>query len=43
MILAGWSHGAWTVMELLSYGSDPKSVGSLRVDGLPLAPSSPRP
>jgi dienelactone hydrolase len=32
VILAGWSHGAWTVMELLSDGSHPSHVGSLRVD-----------
>jgi dienelactone hydrolase len=33
VILAGWSHGAWTVMELLSDGPAPRHVGSLRVDG----------
>ena len=33
VILAGWSHGAWTVMELLSAGPAPAHVGRLRVDG----------
>jgi dienelactone hydrolase len=33
VILAGWSHGAWTVMELLSNGAGARRVGSLRVNG----------
>jgi len=33
MILAGWSHGGWSVMELLSDGPGARRVGSLRVDG----------
>lgn len=33
LILAGWSHGGWTVMELLSAGSDTKNVGGFRIDG----------
>lgn len=37
VILAGWSHGGWTVMELLSDGPDAGAVGSLRVDTSPPA------
>ena len=33
VILAGWSHGSWTVMELLSDGPGAQRVGDLRVDG----------
>lgn len=32
VILAGWSHGGWAVMELLSAGSDAKSIGGFRID-----------
>ncbi len=32
VILAGWSHGGWTVMELLSAGPDASSVGGFRID-----------
>ena len=32
VILAGWSHGGWTVMELLSVGPRAKSVAGFRVD-----------
>lgn len=32
VILAGWSHGGWTVMELLSAGADAKRVGNFRID-----------
>lgn len=31
VILAGWSHGAWAVMELLSDGPHARQVGSLRL------------
>lgn len=33
VILAGWSHGGWSVMELLSDRPGAKLVGNLRVDG----------
>ncbi len=32
VILGGWSHGGWTVMELLSAGSNPKQVGGFRIE-----------
>jgi len=32
VILAGWSHGGWTVMEVLSDGPGAKQIGDLRVD-----------
>jgi dienelactone hydrolase len=32
VILSGWSHGAWSVMELLSAGPDAKTVGNLKVE-----------
>jgi len=32
IVLAGWSHGSWTVMELLAAGPGAKSVGNLRVE-----------
>jgi dienelactone hydrolase len=32
VILGGWSHGGWTVMEFLSAGPNAKHIGSLRVD-----------
>jgi dienelactone hydrolase len=32
VILAGWSHGGWAVMELLSAGPDARRIGDLRVD-----------
>lgn len=32
VILAGWSHGGWTVMELLSAGPDAKNIGGFRID-----------
>ncbi len=32
VILAGWSHGGWTVMELLSAGADARDVGGFRID-----------
>jgi dienelactone hydrolase len=31
VILAGWSHGGWAVMELLSAGPDARQIGDLRV------------
>ena len=37
IVLAGWSHGAWTVMELLSDEPDARRVGTLRIDGPPPA------
>jgi dienelactone hydrolase len=35
VILAGWSHGGWTVMELLSAGPEARSVGNFRIDPPP--------
>jgi dienelactone hydrolase len=32
VILAGWSHGGWTVMELLSAGANARQVGNFRID-----------
>lgn len=32
VILAGWSHGGWTVMELLSAGPHAKNVGGFRIE-----------
>jgi dienelactone hydrolase len=32
VILAGWSHGGWTVMELLSAGPRATNVGGFRID-----------
>lgn len=32
VILAGWSHGGWTVMELLSAGPTAKGIGNFRID-----------
>jgi dienelactone hydrolase len=32
VILAGWSHGGWTVMELLSAGPRAKNIAGFRVD-----------
>lgn len=32
VIPAGWSHGGWAVMELLSAGPDARRVGDLRLD-----------
>lgn len=32
VILGGWSHGGWTVMELLSAGDSPKQVGGFRIE-----------
>lgn len=32
VILAGWSHGGWTVMELLTDGPDARYVGNVRVE-----------
>ena len=32
IILAGWSHGGWTVMELLSSGPHASSIGGFRID-----------
>ncbi|MDP3737949.1 MAG: dienelactone hydrolase family protein [Hyphomonadaceae bacterium] len=32
VIVAGWSHGGWTVMELLSAGRDARYVGNFRVE-----------
>jgi dienelactone hydrolase len=31
MILGGWSHGGWAVMELLSDGPEARKIGSLRL------------
>jgi dienelactone hydrolase len=31
IILSGWSHGSWSVMELLSAGPDAKTLGNLQV------------
>jgi dienelactone hydrolase len=31
IILSGWSHGAWTIMELLHEGPDAKKLGNLQV------------
>jgi dienelactone hydrolase len=39
IILSGWSHGAWSVMELLHAGPDAKKVGNLKVE--PSATMSP--
>lgn len=32
VILAGWSHGGWTVMELLSAGPNAKNIAGFRID-----------
>jgi dienelactone hydrolase len=32
IILAGWSHGSWAVMELLAAGPDAKKLGNLQVE-----------
>jgi dienelactone hydrolase len=32
VILSGWSHGAWSVMELLRAGPEAKTVGRLKVE-----------
>lgn len=32
VIIAGWSHGGWTVMELLSAGAKAHNVGNFRID-----------
>ena len=32
VIVAGWSHGGWTVMELLSSGANARHVGNFRVE-----------
>lgn len=32
VIIAGWSHGGWAVMELLSAGANTKNVGGFRVE-----------
>jgi len=32
VIIAGWSHGGWTVMELLSAGAKADSVGNFQID-----------
>lgn len=32
VVLAGWSHGGWAVMELLSAGSSAKDVGGFRIE-----------
>mgnify|MGYP002136152542 FL=1 len=32
MIVAGWSHGGWTVMELLSAGPKANNIGGFRIE-----------
>jgi dienelactone hydrolase len=32
VILAGWSHGGWTVMELLSADPDARQIGNFRIE-----------
>lgn len=34
VILAGWSHGGWSVMELLSAGPKAKHIGNFTIDAL---------
>ena len=41
VIIAGWSHGGWTVMELLSAGADARQVGNFRIDRPPPRALSP--
>lgn len=31
IVLGGWSHGGWAVMNLLSFGADAERIGNLRV------------